>query len=102
MAVVRYSFTLDAIKDADKVRRLALEPSITEVVRKALDAYYSRPSHQDIDTKLDEVLDCLRGVQIVGMGSQAPDETAEVEPATARRGLDAMRRRFKEKDLGDG
>jgi hypothetical protein len=101
MAVVRYSFTLDAIKDADLVRRLAMD-STTEVVRAALRAYYNRPSHQDIDAKLDVVLDCLRGVQVVNAGSRAPDEAAEAEPATARRGLDAMRRRFREKDLGDG
>lgn len=100
MAVVRYSFTLDAVKDADLVRRLGTETSLTEAVRKALRAYYNRPSHQELDTKLDKVLDCLRGVQVVGVGSQASDGAEGAEPATARHGLDAMRRRFREKDLG--
>jgi len=101
MAVVRYSFTLDAILDADLVRRLAME-STTEIVRAALRAYYGRPNHQDLDAKLDQVLDCLRGVQVVSVGGQAPGEPAKAEPATARHGLDAMRKRFREKDLGDG
>jgi len=97
MAVVRYSFTLDAIKDADTVRRLELESSITEAVRIALRAYYDRPSHQDLGVKLDEVLDCLRGVQVVSAGQSVANDGAE--PATARHGLDAMRRRFRSKDL---
>lgn len=98
MAVVRYSFTLDAIKDADLVRRLGLESSTTEAVRAALRAYYDRPSHQDLAVMLDEVRDCLRGVQVIGTGGQVTD--SESEPATARHGLDAMRRRFRSKDLG--
>ena len=99
MPVIRYSFTLDAIKDADKVRRLALESSVTETVRQALDAWYGRPSHQDLDVKLDEVLDCLRGVRVIGASEQAVENGSE--PATARHGLNAMRKRFRSKDLND-
>jgi hypothetical protein len=100
MPIARYSFSLDAIKNAYVMRRLEQEVSISDAVRRALEAYYSRPSHQDIDAKLDEVLECLRGVQVVSAGNQAGAGTEDAEPAKARRGLNEMRRRFRQKDLG--
>ena len=95
MASVRYTFTLDAIKDADLVRWLELQVNTSAAVRDALRAYVAQPTHAHLDAKLDRLLDTLRGVHVV-KGASVDDEPAEGEPAAARRGLDAMKRRFRE------
>lgn len=97
MPVVRYSFTLDPILDADLVRWLALQGKMTEGVRAALRAYVQRPSHGDLERKLDRVLDVLRGVRVIAAGED-PQAGGEGEPARAVRGLGAMIDRFR----GDG
>jgi hypothetical protein len=94
MAVVRYSFTLDPVRDADIVRWLELQPWTTEAVRAALRAYVRRPGHAEIEAKLDEVLDVLRGVKVIGAGN-APEDGGQGEPARAARGLDAMLGKFR-------
>jgi len=92
MATVRYSFTLDAIKDADLVRWLELQPGISSTIRDALRAYAERPCHADLDAKLNEVLDALRNVQVVTGDKAATPEQGE--PARAVAGLDAMLKKF--------
>jgi len=86
---VRMSFSLDAIKEADLLRRLELEVNVSSVVREALRAYYSQPTLADIERKLDEVIETLRGVQVID-ASGSGSSPAESEPAAARKGLDAM------------
>ena len=95
MAVARYSFTLDPIKDAHLVRWLARQAKISHGVRDALQAYVVRPSHQDLDAKLDQVLEVLRGVRVIGGGAETAGD-AEGEPARAVAGLSAMLDRFRE------
>ena len=94
MAVVRYSFTLDPFAHRDIVNWLELQPSTTEAVRAALRAYVRRPGHAEIEAKLDEVLETLRGVKVIGAGDGSPGGD-EGEPARAARGLDAMLGKFK-------
>lgn len=95
MAVTRFSFSLDAVKDASLIRWIELQPTISHTVREALLAYKTRPTHQDLDVKLDQVLDALRGVQVIS-GTPVQAEGSESEPARAAKGLDAMLSRFRE------
>lgn len=94
MAVVRYSFSLDPIKDAHLVRWLKLQPNTSHAVRGALQAFIRRPTHADLETKLDQVLEVLRGVQVIAPGA-VPAGDAEGEPARAVKGLDAMVHKFR-------
>ncbi len=91
MASVRYSFTLDAIKDAELVRWLELQVNTSASVRDALRAWVDRPTHQELDAKLDQVLEALRDVRVVGTPAEIQKST---EPARARAGLNALKARF--------
>ena len=93
MATVRYTFTLDAIQDADVVRWLALQPNVSAAVRQALKAYVERPTHADLGDKLDEVLSAIRGIRVVEVGD-LPQEGGGSEPAKAATGLDRMVGKF--------
>jgi hypothetical protein len=97
MAVVRYSFTLDPFAHRDIVNWLELQPSTTEAVRAALQAYVRRPGHAEIEAKLDEVLEVLRGVKVVGARSagEVLQDGDQGEPVRAARGLDAMLGKFR-------
>lgn len=92
MATVRYTFSLDAIQDAAVIRWLEMQPNTSSAVREALRAYTAQPTLADLDGKLDLVLDALRGVQVIN--GATGDVPADAEPAAARRGLEAMKRRF--------
>lgn len=94
MAAVRYTFSLDAIQDADLVRWLELQPNTSAAVREALRAYVDRPTRGQLESKIDQVLDILRGVQVVQAGTAASDDS-EAEPARARANLDKMKERFR-------
>ena len=94
MAAVRYSFSLDPIKDASLVRWLEVQANTSAAVREALRSYAVRPTHQDLDAKLDRVLDALCEVRVVTPERPVP-EGDHGEPTAARRGLDAMKARFR-------
>jgi hypothetical protein len=91
---VRFTFSLDAIKDARYIQKLALEPNLSAAVRAAIMAFYDLPTHKELDAKLDQVLDALRNVQVVSASSTETAETPS-EPARARSGLDKMKARFR-------
>ena len=93
MAAVRYSFSLDPIKDADLVRWLEVQANTSAAIREAIKSYVERPTHRELGIKLDRVLDALRNVRVVTPQMPAPDDE-QGEPAAARRGLDAMKARF--------
>ena len=96
MPVVRYSYSLDAIQDADLIRRLETEINASAVVRDALRAWYERPTAADLDAKLDRLLAAMRDVRVIQ--ATAPDDGNPVgEPAAARAGLDGMKQRFRGK-----
>jgi Arc/MetJ-type ribon-helix-helix transcriptional regulator len=94
MPAVRYSFTLDAIQDAALIRWLEMQPNASAAVREALREHLDQPTRAQLDAKLDRVLDALRNVQVV-QGSACGDALESAEPAAARRGLDAMKARFR-------
>jgi len=98
MASVRYTFTLDAVRDADIVRWLELQANTSSAVRDALRAYVARPTLFDLDAKLDKILDTMRGVHVVTVGGDGALAEPNGEPAAARRGLDAMKARFRAGD----
>ena len=94
MAAVRYSFSLDPIKDASLVRWLEVQANTSAAIREAIRCYAERPTHRDLDAKLDRVLDALCKVRVVT--PQRPVSDGDYgEPAAARRGLDAMKVRFR-------
>lgn len=94
MAVVRYCFSLDPKRDAALIRWLDRQSGTTYAVRRALQAYVERPSHAELEAKLDQVLDVLRGVQVIGAGATATEGAGE--PARAVKGLETMLGRFRE------
>jgi len=97
MPVVRYSFTLDAIQDADLIRRLKTEVNASATVRAALRAWFERPTAADLNAKLDQLLAALRDVRVVQATAAPGDGNPVGEPAAARAGLNAMKRRFQGK-----
>ena len=57
-------------------------------------SYAERPTHRDLDAKLDRVLDALCEARVVT--PQRPVSDSDYgEPTAARRGLDAMKARFR-------
>ena len=92
MATARFTFSMDAVKDAQYIRLLELEPNTSAAIRAAVIAWYDRPSHHEIDAKLDRVLDALRGVQVIGAASS---DQEQAEPARARAGLEKMKAKFR-------
>ena len=94
MATVRYSFSLDPIKDAALVRWLELQANTSAAVREALKHYVERPTLRELDIKLDQVLDALRSVQVIAPQVSLPD-AEKGEPAAARRGLNTMKSKFR-------
>ena len=95
MASVRYSFTLDAIQDARYVKWLGTQANLSAAVRAAIVAYVDRPSHKDLDDKLDRLLDALRNVQVVGASVALTEQGHESEPARAKAGLANMLKKFR-------
>jgi len=95
MPAVHFSFTLDAVLDSHIIRQLGTQPNLSALVRAALIAYFERPSHADLDVKLDTILEALRNVQVVKAGGCAPVQAEGSEPALARRGFESMKARFR-------
>lgn len=100
MPAVHFSFTLDANLDSHTIRKLGTQPNLSATVRAALVAYFERPSHADLDVKLDTILEALRDVQVVKVGEGAPVRAEGSEPALARRGLESMKARFRKGATG--
>ena len=95
MPSVRYTFSLDAVQDADLVRWLKLQPNTSAALRDALRAFVERPTLADLDAKLDQALDALRGVKVLQAGAAGDPEHDQAEPARARANLDKMKERFR-------
>lgn len=96
MATVRYTISLDAIKDAHIVRWLETQPNVSAAVRQALLHEIETVKLSDLEHKLDRVLDALRNVRVIkGTGAGTTEET-QGEPAAAAAGLGAMLGKFKE------
>jgi hypothetical protein len=94
MAISRFSFSLDVVKDFHIIKWLETQPNLSAAVRQALLEKIETPGLGEIGHKLDRVLDALRNVQVVTPGADH-DAPIESEPAAAVAGLDAMIGKFK-------
>lgn len=95
MASVRYTFTLDAIKDADVVRWLDSQPNTSAAIREALKAYVEKPTNAELGAKLDEVLNAIQTARLV-TPAQAEEKPQRDEPEAAAKGFEKMMKRFKD------
>jgi len=93
-AKVRYTFALDAIKDAEVIRWLEMQGNTSAAIRGALKAFVNRPNHDDLSRKLDEVLTAVRTLRFVGP-AEAQEGEGQGEPEKAARGLGRMVDRFR-------
>jgi hypothetical protein len=94
MATVRYTFSLDALKDAGVVKWLDSQPNTSAAVREALKAYVEKPTNAELGAKLDEI---LNAIQTARWTSPLPEEARESqgnEPEAAIRGFDKMLGKF--------
>lgn len=91
-AKVRYTFALDAIKDADVIRWLELQGNTSAAIRGALKAFLARPNHDDLDRKLNEILAAVKTARFVALEPQEGEGRSE--PERAARGLDRMVGKF--------
>ena len=92
MPAVRYSISLDPVNDARLVRFLAQQANVSAVVREALYAYVDKPTA--VETKLDSLLEMMRNMRTVEVPAEETPAEGD-EPAEARKGLDAMKKRFR-------
>ena len=98
MPTVRLSISLDAVRDSELLRWLGEQHNVSAVIREAIDLYRKRGRTIEArltstDEKLDELLALMRNLRVV----EAPEveQPAEGdEPAQARAGLEAMKKRF--------
>jgi pyrroline-5-carboxylate reductase len=92
MPSVRYSFTLDAVKDINVIRWLDSQPNTSAAVREGLKAYIEKPTNADLAAKLDEILNAFQTVQWVAT-TPAQIEGGD-EPAAAVAGFEKMLQKF--------
>jgi hypothetical protein len=94
MATVRYTFTLDAVKDAGVVRWLDSQPNTSAAIREALKAYVGKPTNAELGAKLDEVLNAIQTARLVTSSPAQPEASQGGEPAAAVEGFSKMLKRF--------
>lgn len=95
MATVRFTFSADVEEDADVVKWLLKKPDGTRsrAIVDGLHDHISRPTHADLDAKLDRLLTTMHKAVIRGTTPPTVPEDGE-EPPEARQGLNAMKDRF--------
>lgn len=94
MPSVRYSFTLDALKDVDVIRWLDSQSNTSAAVREALKSYVEKPSNADLSLKLDEILNAIQTAQLVTPVEQPQPASSQAEPEIAVKGLKKMIQKF--------
>ena len=100
MPTVRYSFSFDTDRDNAIIHWLDSQSNASGAVREVIQNHITSPSRADLEaitsrseTKLDRLLEMIRNMRTVEMpAKEAPAEGDE--PAQARKGLDAMKKRF--------
>jgi hypothetical protein len=93
VASVRYTFSLDALKDAEVVKWLDSQPNTSAAVRAALKAYVEKPTNADLNTKLDEILNAIQTARWTSPVPE-PQEPQGEEPEAAVNGFRRMKDRF--------
>ena len=101
MPTVRYSFSFDIDRDDAIIHWLDSQPNASGAIRELIQDHITSPSRADIEaiasrseTKLDRLLEMMNRKTVEVPAKEAPAEGDE--PAQARKGLDAMKRRFKD------
>ena len=99
MATVRISISLDAVRDAELLQWLSKQGNVSGVIREAVELYRKRESTIEArltttDEKLDDLLALIHNLR----GVETPEEKQVEgdEPTQARRGLEAMKKKFGE------
>ena len=102
MPTVRYSFSFDTDRDNAIIHWLDSQSNASGAVREVIQNHITSPSRADLEaitsrseTKLDRLLEMIRNMRVVEMPAEETSAAGD-EPADARRGLDAMKRRFKD------
>ena len=93
MASVRYTFSLDALKDVEVVRWLDSQPNTSAAVREALRAYVEKPTNADLNAKLDEILNAIQTVRWTSPVPE-PREPQGEEPEAALKGFGRLVDKF--------
>jgi len=94
MPTVRYSISMDAIDDADVIRWLDKQGTTSEAIRRAVRAYINSPTQ--LETKMDRLIEMVQKMKVVEVPEVEEAQTEEGEPAKARAGLDAMKKKFRD------
>lgn len=93
MASVRYTFSLDALKDAKVVKWLDSQPNISAAVREVLNAHVEGPTNANLGAKLDEILNAIQTARLVRPAPQQEGPQGD-EPEAAVAGFGRMLQRF--------
>ena len=94
MPTVRYSFSFDTDRDDAIIHWLDSQPNTSGAIRELIQNHITSPSRADLEAKLDRLLEMMRNMRTVEVpAAETPAEGDE--PAAARKGLDAMKARFR-------
>jgi len=93
MPTVRYSFSFDTERHAKIIHWLDSQPNASGAIRELIQDCITSPSRADLEAKLDRLLEMMRNMRTVEVPAQETPAEGD-EPADARRGLDAMKKRF--------
>jgi len=93
MPTVRYSFSFDTEHHTKIIHWLDSQPNASGAIRELIQAHITSPSRADLEAKLDRLLEMMRNMRTVEV--PAEETPAGDEPAGAREGLDAMKKRFR-------
>ena len=97
MPTVRISASFNAIKDADVLLWLNKRGNVSDAIKQAVRICIQvakEPSRADLEAKLDRLLEMMRNMRTVEVPAEETPAEGD-EPAEARKGLDAMKARFR-------
>ena len=99
LSTVRISISFDAVRDAELLQWLAEQHNVSGVIREAVESFRKRESTIEArltatEEKLDDLLALIRNLRVVEAQAEEP-QTEGDEPTQARRGLEAMKKKFK-------
>lgn len=92
MPTVRYSISMDAIKNADVIRWIDQQDNASEAIRRLIRACINSPTQ--LEVKLDRLIEMVQKMKVVETLVEEEAQTEDGEPAKARKGLDAMKKKF--------
>ena len=96
MPTVRISASFDPVRDADVLLWLNKRGNVSDAIRQAVRICIQvarEPTRADLEAKLDRLLEMMRNMRTVEVPAEETPAEGD-EPAEARKGLDAMKKRF--------